>query len=98
MQNIDLEKLLNQQEKPEFRAFFSTRVLAKLERYQNTPVLGALILNTLYFRKYIYAASFCLLILLGVSFYQEGSMTLDHLLGLGGYTDEEILNFVNPLI
>ena len=101
MQNFtqhELEKLLGEAVKPEFRPFFSTRVLGKLERYQNTPIIGFLVLNRLYFKRYIYVASFCLLLLLGFSFYQEGHLSLDHLLGLGGYTDEEILNYINPLI
>ena len=101
MKNItehDLEKLMKQQDSPEFRPFFSTRVLAKLERYQNTPILGILIANRLFLRRYVYIASFCLLLLLGFSFYQEGNLSLDHLLGLGGYTDDEILNYINPLI
>lgn len=101
MQNFtehELEKVLGDLEKPEFRPFFSTRVLAKLERYQNTPVIGFLILNRLYFKRYIYVASFCLLLLLGFSIYQEGQLSMDHLLGLGSYTDDEILNYINPLI
>lgn len=101
MKNItehDLEKLMKQQDSPEFRPFFSTRVLAKMERYQNTPVIGILIANRLFLRRYVYIASFCLLLLLGFSFYQEGNLSIDHLLGLGGYTDDEILNYVNPII
>ena len=68
MKNIDLEKLMKQQDSPEFRPFFSTRVLAKMERYQNTPIIGILIANRLFFKRYIYIASFCLLLLLGFSF------------------------------
>jgi hypothetical protein len=94
MKQIDLEKLLKESEKPQFRPFFSTRVLGKLERYQNSPLLGYMI----YFKRYIYIASFCVLLLLGFSFYQEGSLSLSHLLGLGNYTDEDLFNYINPII
>ena len=94
MKQIDIEKLLKETEKQEFKPFFSTRVIGKLERYQNSPILGYMI----YFKRYIAVAGFCILLLLGFSFYQEGSLSMDNLLGLGNYTDEEIFNYINPII
>ena len=40
MKQFDLEKLLKNTQKPEFKPFFSTRVLGKLERYQSSAVLA----------------------------------------------------------
>jgi len=94
----ELQKLMSQVTKPEFRPFFSTRVVGKLERYQNLPIIGSLIVNRLYLKRYVYTAAFGLLLLLAFSFYQEGNLKLDNLLGLGNYSDDEILNYINSVI
>jgi len=94
----ELEDLLKQGKDVGFRPFFSTRVMARLERYQTLPIIGTLIVHRLYLKRYIYAGAFCLLLLLGFSFYQEGGLSMDSLLGLGNYTDDEILNYIEPVI
>ena len=98
MTNDDLEKLLGKSPDAEFRPYFSTRVIAKLGRYNAIPVLGTLFSHRLLFRRYIYITAVCLLVLLGFSVYQEGSLSFNHLIGLGGFSEDEILNYINPLI
>ena len=94
----ELEDILKQNNKKEFKPFFSTRVIAKLEKYDNVPIFGILIANRIYLKQYLYAACIIFLILFGISFIQEGSVSIEHLLGLGNYSDEDIINYTNPLI
>jgi hypothetical protein len=93
----ELEKLMASSQ-PEFRPFFSTRVLAKLERYEDVPVIGFLLTQRLLLKRYVYAGAFCLALLLGFSYMQDGNLSLNHLLGLGNFSDDDILNYINPVI
>lgn len=99
-ENITDQELKNllQQSKPEFKPFFSTRVLAKIEHYDGLPLIGYLIAHRLMLRRYLYAGAFGLLLLLAVTYIQDGSVSIDHLLGLGSFSEDDIMNYVNPVI
>jgi hypothetical protein len=94
----ELENLLSEAGKSEFRPFFSTRVLGKLERYQNNALLGTFIQYRVEFKRYMYAGTFAFAILFGIYYWQEGQLSLNHLLGLGNFTEDELLDYINPLI
>jgi len=98
MTEDELGKALEGTTDVSFRPFFSTRVLAKLERYETLPVIGKLLVNRIYLKRCMYAGTLCLLVLFGYSYYQEGSLSMDNLLGLGNFSDDELLNYLNPLI
>jgi len=94
----NLENLLNSAGKSEFRPFFSTRVMGKLERYQSNPILGTFLKYRLELKRYLYAGTFAFVLLFGIYYWQEGQLSLKHLLGLGNFTEDELLDYINPLI
>ncbi|MCC6721555.1 MAG: hypothetical protein IT243_05090 [Bacteroidia bacterium] len=94
----ELENLLKQNNNKEFKPFFSTRVLAKIEKNYSTPIIGNIVANRLYLQRYLVAACILFLLIFAFSVYQEGSFSIEHLVGLGSFSEEDIINYVNPLI
>lgn len=93
-----IQNLLKQNNEKEFKPFFSTRVLAKLEKAENIPIFGVLVAKRIYLKQYLIAACVVFLVLFSISIVQEGSISVEHLLGLGNFSEEDILNFTNPII
>ena len=96
--NEEMTELLNQAGGAAFKPFFSTRVIAKLGRYRESPVMGLLFRYNLLFTRTVYLGAFGLVLLLGFCYLEEGHLSINHLLGLGGFSEEDILNFMNPMI
>ena len=94
----ELENILKQQNNEEFKPFFSTRVLSKIEKYENIPVFGVLVANKFLLKQYLYAACIIFMLVLCLSIYQDGTISLEHLIGLGNFNEEDILNYTNPVI
>lgn len=101
MKNITdekLEQLLKHTANESFRPFFGARVLNRLNKTKAIPLIGNIVVSRYWLRGSIYAGAACILLLLGISFYQDGSISIDHLLGLGNFTEEDILDYIQPLI
>ncbi|NUM32194.1 MAG: hypothetical protein HUU47_07720 [Bacteroidetes bacterium] len=94
----DVKRLLKQNNNKEFKSFFSTRVLAKIENYENIPLFGIWVANRIFLKQYFIAACVIFLVMFSISILQDGSISIDNLLGLGKFSEEDIINYTNPLI